>query len=418
MYTDAVTKTTKESILLKNQMQSLKGRIKETIDRMEQMKIISDAKKIRMAYELLKKENEISKGLLAEYKPMKNIDTDEEFRKLIQTCDFWADTWAISTLERALNIKFIILSLDKYNQNDIHNVLVCNTNVIDPILQSRGEFIPEFYIIIEQGGRRFNLVEYRKKQIFTFAELPYDLKKMIVNKCMENDSGVFALIPDFIALKGRRRLSKKEILRSTFDDIGEAKMMNLFNDGIVFAIHNNAADQPLPGRGAGEKISHEETVSFAELASIPKWRKMMDDTWSEHPFTFDNHRWASVEHCYQANKFKKHSPEFYLSFSLEGGTKMSKDVEMAVAAGSKNGKYEGELIRPSSVKVDPDYHKENRSDKVRSAAQKAKIEQNIDLRAILELTKNAKLIHTIKGKPPKTLDNLMIIRDKMRKLEV
>ena len=47
--------------------------------------------------------------MLEEFKIMKGIDTIEKFKKKIRTSDFWADTWAISTLERLLNIKFIIL---------------------------------------------------------------------------------------------------------------------------------------------------------------------------------------------------------------------------------------------------------------------------------------------------------------------
>ena len=41
---------------------------------------------------------------------MKGIETLEVFKSKIKKCDFWADTWAISTLERILNIKFIRMS--------------------------------------------------------------------------------------------------------------------------------------------------------------------------------------------------------------------------------------------------------------------------------------------------------------------
>ena len=55
-------------------------------------------------------------------KKVKNVDS---LKKFIQTCDFWADTWAISTLEQILNIKLVILSSESYSSDDIDNVLLC-----------------------------------------------------------------------------------------------------------------------------------------------------------------------------------------------------------------------------------------------------------------------------------------------------
>ena len=63
--------------------------------------------------------------MLEEFKFMKGIDTLEKFKKIIKTCDFWAETWAISTLERLLNIKIIILSSEAYKLGDLLNVLQC-----------------------------------------------------------------------------------------------------------------------------------------------------------------------------------------------------------------------------------------------------------------------------------------------------
>ena len=67
------------------------------------------------------------------------IDTIEDFRNLIQTCKFWGETWSISTLERVLNIKLIILSSEAYRQKDYKNVLLCG-QLNDSVLETRGEF--------------------------------------------------------------------------------------------------------------------------------------------------------------------------------------------------------------------------------------------------------------------------------------
>ena len=43
----------------------------------------------------------------------------------MKTCDYWADQWAISTLEVILNTKFIILSSDQYRKGNYDGVFQC-----------------------------------------------------------------------------------------------------------------------------------------------------------------------------------------------------------------------------------------------------------------------------------------------------
>jgi len=362
-----------------------------------------------MEHDKIVNEKKITSQILKEYKFMKGVDTLEKFKSKIKKCDFWADTWAISTLERVLNIKFIILSSDAYKNGDIKNVLQCG-QLNDSILENKGVFLPEFYIIIEHTGDHYKIISYKKKLIFKFSEIPYDIKKMIADKCLEKNAGPFALIPDFQKFKAS--LKKTVIKEADYEDLSESKLRGLYNDDIVFLFYSKSSNK-IPGKGAGEKIPNEKLKEFTELATIPDWRKKLSNFWIE-PFTLDNHQWASVEHYYQASKFKKENPAFYLSFSLDSGTDLSKDPILAKAAGGKSGKFKGELIRPLEVTVDADFfgkrHKKEMYD-----AQYAKFTQNEDLKKLLLATNDAKLTHHSRGSPPVVFNDLMLIRDKIKR---
>ena len=73
-----------------------------------------------------------------------------------------------------MNIKFIVLSSESYKAKDEKNVLLCG-QLNDKILEQRGRFTPEFYIIVDYTVHHYKLIGYKKK--------------MIYDKCMENNSG-------------------------------------------------------------------------------------------------------------------------------------------------------------------------------------------------------------------------------------
>jgi predicted NAD-dependent protein-ADP-ribosyltransferase YbiA (DUF1768 family) len=413
MYSNELIKDTNEIKELEAQYLLLKQRISETIDRNEQKMILNEAKKIKADHDKLVEEKKVTSQMLKDYKFMKGVDTLDAFKSKIRKCDFWADTWAISTLERLLNIKFIIMSSELYKAGDTKNVLQCG-QLNDKILEQRGRFLPEFYIIIDYTGNHYKLIGYKKKMIFKFSELPYDIKKMIAEKCLEKNAGPFSIIPDFQKFKAGQ--TKNVIKEAQYEDITESKLRGLYNDDIVFQFYSKSLDKPLPGKGSGEKIPNERLKEYSELATIPQWRKKLSNFWVQ-PFSLDNHQWASVEHYYQGSKFKKGHPDFYLSFSLDSGTDLSKDPAMAKAAGGKSGKFKDELLRPVEVTVDSDFFSK-RQKREMYAAQYAKFTQNEDLKKLLLATGDAKLTHYSRGSPPIVFDELMLIRDKIKRSEI
>ena len=388
-----------------------------TLDRNERKLVSESAKKIKTQHDNLVNEKKVSSKVLNEYKFMKGIETVDQLKKKIKSCDFWAETWAISTLERILNVKTILLSSEAYREKDLSNVVQCG-QLNDTLLENRGVFLPEYYIIEDYTGSHYKLIGYKDKLIFKFSELPYELKKKIAEKCLEGETGPFAIIPDFQKFKNTIKKSggnSGKGVEEYYDDLSEAKLRGIYDDDTIFMFYSKSSDRPLPGKGAGEKIPNEKIREFTELASIPQWRKKLSDFWVE-PFSLDNHKWSSVEHYYQASKFKRMNPDFYLSFSLDFGKELAKDPAMAKAAGSKDGKYNDTLLKPMDIQIDPDFFGK-RDSEAKFAARKAKFTQNDDLKKLLLATKTAKLVHQQKGKKALVFDDLMILRDKIRRSE-
>jgi predicted NAD-dependent protein-ADP-ribosyltransferase YbiA (DUF1768 family) len=219
---------------------------------------------------------------------------------------------------------------------------------------------------------------------------------------------------DFIKFKAGK--TKTVIKEAQYEDLTESKIRGLYNDDIVLQFYSQSIGKPLPGKGNGEKMPNERLIAYSELAAIPEWRKKLSNFWVQ-PFSLDNHQWASVEHYYQGSKFKKTFPAFYLSFSLDSGSDLSKDPNMAKAAGGKTGKYKGELLRPVEVTIDSDFLGKRKSREM-YVAQYAKFTQNEDLKKMLLATGDAKLVHFSRGSEPIVFDELMLIRDKIKRNEI
>ena len=407
-YNDSIRKDTAKLKQLKKDNDELIEQMKITKDRNYQIELVKKGKEIKAEYAKIQKEKNTSNELLKEFKFMKGIKNLSDFKKKIQTCDFWGDTWSISTLERLLNIKLVLFSHEAFESGDKDGVLQCG-QLNDKVLENKGVFKPKYYILADYNGYHYKLIKYDNKNILTFEELTDKIKEMVVLKCMEGTGGVYNLIPKFVEYKKLIQTSPEDNDEKMDMENVESSSYGLYDSGTVFQFYSKSGDKPLPGKGSGEKIEKENIKEFSKLASIPSWRRKLSNFW-ESEFELDGKKWLSVEHYYQGSKFKNNNNEYYLQFSVDSGSVLSKDSVMAKAAGGKTGKLSGKRIRPPDINIDQDFFSSGRSIVEMKKAQQAKFTQSDELKELLKETKNARLMHYSRGTLPIEFTNLMTIR--------
>jgi predicted NAD-dependent protein-ADP-ribosyltransferase YbiA (DUF1768 family) len=368
-----------------------------------------------------------TKELLNEFKYMENISNLEDLRSYIKTKEFWADTWSISTIERLLNIKIIILSLEAYRIKDNDNILECG-QLNDDKIKETGSFQPNYYVILEYNGDHYNLITYDTKGALIFNEIPEYIKDLVVNKCLESNAGSYYLIPEFKDLKDKKaKANSKEdeeesIVKSISKEDKIQEELNqtmsyghLFNENTQFVFYKNSADK-LPGKNekAGEKLDSEDKGKFGDLRKIKNWRKMLDESWTHQDenqetkplFSLDSKKWTSVDHYVKGSRYKS-NPDVYHMFSFESTRDLGKNIDMLQSV-SKTGKYKKEIIIPKNIKPDENWlQKESENIK---QAQQAKFSQNDYLKTMLLKTRNAKLIKHIHSHEPEVANELMQVR--------
>ena len=267
---------------------------------------------------------------------------------------------------------------------DEKNIILCG-QLNDPILESRGKFEPTYYIMTEYDGVHYQLITYKKRGAFTFNQLPFKVKELIAEKCLEGESGAFVLIPDFQEFKG----SQEEILEGGGLNLISDPINPLFNDNIVFLFCSKSLDQ-LPGKGNGEKISAKDINNFSKLAGKKDWRKKLSDLYQGDELKIDGKKWKTVEHYLNANKFKNGFPSFYNQFSLDSNSSISQNPFLAKAAGTKKGKYKDKQIRPTHIVIDEIYY--TKLPEYIHKAYYTKFIQNPELKEILKTTGKSKLM--------------------------
>lgn len=402
---------TKEKIeTINNEYNEIRDKAKVEKERKKKKELVEEGKKLRNEYLKLKSENKLTQSLINEFSYMNNIKTVDEFAKFIRTCKFWADTWAIKTLEHILNIKLIILSSEHYLEGDLDNVLLCGD-----VSPDDSTFKPDYYIILDYTGSHYKLISYDNKYIFKYRFIPYAIRKMIVNKCLEKNSGTYSTIPEFKRLNNYLKEKESDTKREKVDNEQTTESSNNYDqdENTVFMFYSKSASKPLPGKGSGETIKSENIKKYSTLAAINNWRKKLSN-FDIAPFELDGHRWNSVEHYYQGSKFKNSHPEFYLQFSLDSDSDISKDPELAKGAGGKTGKLKGKQLRPKEIVVDADFYTNKRDKDALEKAMYAKFTQDETSKNILLNTKDAKLVHYSRGQPPIVFEELMNVRKRIK----
>jgi predicted NAD-dependent protein-ADP-ribosyltransferase YbiA (DUF1768 family) len=389
-------------------VKEMKKRLEQITSKDDRANLIENIKKITEEYQKLKEELITTNEMIQEFQFMRGVNNVEELREIVKTTNYWADTWAISTLEKLLNIKLLIFSEEYYQSGDDKSVFQCG-QLNDEDLERQGNFSPNFYIMTTYSGNHYRLISYNTKYIFKFSEIPYDVKIQVVIKCMERNAGPYYIIQDFRNFKSRIGLDPDEGF--VYDDDVEDTTLNYDKD-VVFMYYHRSNPSSKPGKGSNESIPDSKTGEYSDLQLKVNhdWRKKLDDYWIAE-FKIDGSKWSSVEHYYQASKFKNRNPDFAKLFSLDSDSEISKDVSLAREAGSKP----STKLRPSNVKIDPDFYG-GRNIVEREKALYAKFTQNLDLKNVLLATKNAKLMKYISKSPPEIDVVLMRVRNKIQKV--
>ena len=408
---------------------NLQTKMKTTKDRQLQLSFSEQSDKMKETHAKLKEDRKETKNAINEFAFMDGIISPEMLKLKMKTNDYWADTWAISTLEREMNIKIIIFSELNFTEGDEINTLQCG-QLNDRELEERGKFEPSFYLLAAyHGGYHYKMITYNQMKSFNFEDLPKKVIELIKEKCLEKMQGPYSLIPEFNRALLASAVADMAAATAADDDeviLIDAPLEELSSDlyepVTVFRFYSKSADKPLPGKGEGETLGPEGAAAYNELAHIPQWRKKLSHSWAAE-FKLDGHKWQSVEHYYQASKFKKNNRAFYLQFSLDAkDSSIARDTELAKAAGGKSGKFKGELVRPKDVAVDADFFtkingsKFSRGEIELENALKAKFTQHADLKALLLATKKAKLEQITRGKPAIVFNDLMRVRRELHQM--
>ena len=366
---------------------------------------------------------------------------------------YWADEVAIAILEKILNIKLIILSSEYFKYNDLANVLQddvrlqrviqCGLNFDDINIKKdkEREDSDMLYIITDYMGNHYKLVTYKNHGAMKFAKVPYGIKRLILDRCFEGETGAFRGIQEIEDLYENYKsqsvsANEEEVKKEELQDpewtceqctllnnpqndtcnlcsadkplkakpdvderLEQVNEMNvtgidrdslLSNPNTIFKFYYRSSPHPAPGHGSGETIDDNSGYKSQFTALPHNWRQMLSDEFT-HPFAYDNNQWYSIHHYALAQKYKDVDPEKFEQFTLDSDSDISSDIRLAKKTAGRY-TYDVDLSGPLMSKF---------GDK--------------ELKSVLLNTGDATLLEYIPKRASRLRKDLMSIRNKLIK---
>jgi hypothetical protein len=390
----------------------LKNKIKNAVlTRTEQKDIIDKCSLLKDEFDTINKLKKNTIKIIDDTfgKNFETVTSLEKYKELIVSNHCSMNSNTIPIIERELNIKMIVFS--ELDHNDQNEVIKSEKYIDGKIL-----YKPDYYIMCSVKNGFYKAVSYKGKHILEFSEIPYHVKIMIIKKNMAGISGKYESIEDFknySSFIGIKDAPKTIVCEKD-------NHMEVLYDPCMKLMFYSKSSNKNAGEGSGDTINISDIQLFTELSCIDNWRQKLDDSWIdlENPITINGKKYASVVHYYQGSKYKNGFPEFSEQFSMDSGSKISKDLSICNSASSGNGSInvsnDTVRLRPKTVVIDPDFYK-GRNVVERQRAIDSKFKQNLHLRNILMNTKNAQLNHYIGNKTPEIAIALMKTRINLSK---
>jgi len=170
-----------------------------------------------------------------------------------------------------------------------------------------------------------------------------------------------------------------------------------------FFFHYKSAAAP-PGKGVHEHVSS----PYPELEGF--WRSTLSNFWPA-PFTYEGHRYNTVEHAFQAAKL--YIPDRSVPYEESRAFKVfAMDAESEGSSIAEEDGYAARKLRKLTVLSRADLAIwDAQKEQVMTAAQFAKFSQNLALREILLATREAELWHGAPRQAPVRMLSLERVRE-------